>query len=198
MGVDKSQQGFLFPGDGPREEAALRADGAQHFTRINNKGETWRDAVRLIRPGDVIRIWVLVRTATRRGDDELPPVAQAREFVREVIAKGGTLKEVYSGRSTSNCAEKNAIIRDAVAAHKGKGRSQMPVGFRKAGRRKGEFSPDQWATAERVWCDVETYPSWAFAASHLPDGFTPARAHRKWGARGDANRKWKRRQALER
>lgn len=196
--MDKSQQAFLFPGDTAREEAALRADGAQHCTRIDGKHHTWRDAVRLVRPGDVVRIWVLVRTATRRGADELPPVAQAREFVREVMTRGGTLKEVYSGRSTSNCAEKAAIIRDAVAAHKGKGRSQMPAGFRRAGRRTSEFTPEQWATAERVWCDTGTYPSWTFAASHLPQGFTAARAFRKWGARESAFRKWQRRQAQSR
>lgn len=188
MALDKSKAAWLYPGDAARK-AEFRAAGAEHFIEIGGKHETWRDAVKLVRPGDTVFIWVLVRIPTGRGRDELPPVAQVREVIREIHDRGGVLIEVYTRRRSSKDADKSAMIRDAQRSLKTAGRRLMPPGHASPGRREKVFTADDWAEAEKVWRDVKHYPSWAFVEQHLPDGFTTARAFRKWGARGAAPRK---------
>ena len=188
MKVDKTKTAWLFPGDDKRE-AELRAAGAQHFLRINGDGETWRDAVKQVRPKDTVFIWVLVRVPTGRGQDEVPPIAQVREIIREIHDRGGVLIEVYTGRKSSKDADKSAMIRDAQRSLRTAGRRLMPPGHASPGRRERRFTKEELAEAEKGWRDVRKYPSWQFAQEHLPDGFTTARAFRKWGARGADHRK---------
>lgn len=188
MKVDKSKAAWLYPGDDKRLPE-FRAAGAQHFIEIGGKYETWRDAVRQVREGDTVFIWVLVKVPTRRGQDELPPVAQVREVIREIEARGGLLIEVYTGRRSSKAADKSAMIADAQRSLKTAGRRLMPPGLAAPGRRKVKFSAADMAQAEKVWRDVKKYPSWKFVKEHLPQGFTTARAFRTWGARGSATSK---------
>jgi hypothetical protein len=188
MTVDKTKTAWLYPGDN-RHKAEFRAAGAQHFIEIGGKHETWRDAVRLVRPGDTVFIWVLVRVPTRKGQDELPPVAQVREVIREIHDRGGVLIEVYTGRRSSKATDKSAMIADAQRSLKTAGRRLLPPGHASPGRRERKFTAEEWALAETIWRDVHKFPSWEFVQQHLPEGFTTARAFRKWGARGAAPRK---------
>lgn len=188
MKVDKSKAAWLYPGDDKRRPE-FRAAGAQHFIEIGGKHETWRDAVRQVREGDTVFVWVLVRVPTGRGQDELPPVAQVREVIREIEDRGGVLIEVYTGRRSSKAAEKSAMIADAQRSLKTAGRRLMPPGHASPGRRERKFTPEEWALAETIWRDVRKFPSWEFVQQHLPEGFTTARAFRKWGARGADPRK---------
>lgn len=188
MTVDNSKTGWLYPGDDKRRPE-FRAAGASHFIEIGGKVTTWRDAVRKVRPGDNVFVWVLVRVPTRRGQDELPPVAQVREVIREIEARGGVLIEVYTGRKSSKAADKSAMIADAQRSLKTAGRRLMPPGLAAPGRRKVKFSDADLALAEEIWTNVTKYPSWSFVQQHLPEGFTTARAFRTWGARGAASRK---------
>jgi hypothetical protein len=196
MSVDKSKTGWLYPGDDKRRPE-FRAAGAQHFIEIGTKVATWRDAVRKVRPGDNVFVWVLVKVPTRRGQDELPPVAQVREVIREIEARKGVLIEVYTGRKSSKAADKSAMIADAQRSLKTVGRRLMPPGLAPPGRRERKFTPEEWAKAEEVWCNVDKYLSWNFAKMHLPEGFEPSRAFRKWGSRQKANRDWLRRKARQ-
>jgi hypothetical protein len=185
MEADKSKTGWLYSGDDKRRPE-FRAAGAQHFIEVGGKVATWRDAVRKVRPGDTVFVWVLVKVPTRRGQDELPPVSQVREVIREIEARGGLLIEVYTGRKSSKAADKSAMIADAQRSLKTAGRRLMPPGLAPPGRRKVKFSEADMAQAEKVWRDVKKYPSWKFVKEHLPQGFSTARAFRKWGARGAA------------
>ena len=179
MRVDKSKQGWIFGGDAGAE-AVIKAAGAQHITRIP---ETWRDAVKLTRPGDEVYVWVLVHVPTRRGEDDLPPVAQVYEFVREIEARGGVLIEVYSGRRSDRKAEKSAMIADAVRSLKTAGRRLMPPGQRKPGRRERAASKDEIEQARAAWFnrDFETNE---VAERYMPEGWTHWRARRKFGVSG--------------
>lgn len=183
MAVDKSQQAFVFPGDGSAGEAELRAAGAQHITRIDGKARTWRDAVRLVRAGDTVRVWALVKVPTRRGQDRLPPVAQVSDFVREVEARGGVLIEVYTGRTSAKKADKSAMIEAAEAALKSKGRTRLPGGFRKAGRRPMPISDAQREQARKAWFSKD-YATNEIAVRHMPEGWTARRAWREFGVSG--------------
>lgn len=188
MTVDKTKTGWLYPGDDKRRPE-FRAAGASHFIEIGGKHETWRDAVRQVREGDTVFIWVLVRVPTGRGKDELPPVAQVREVIREIHDRGGVLIEVYTGRRSSKAAEKSAMIADAQRSLKTAGRRLMPPGHAAPGRRRIKFSEADLALAEEIWTNVAKYPSWKFVQDHLPEGFSTARAFRTWGARGSPTRK---------
>lgn len=182
MLVDKSKQGWIFDGDAGAE-AAIRAAGAQHITVVGGRRATWRDAVRLVRPGDTIWIWVLVHVPTRRGQDELPPVAQVREFVREVEGRGGVLIEVYSGRRSDRKSDKSGMIADAVRALKSAGRRLMPPGYRKPGRRPLAATDEETEQARRAWFSRD-YATNAAAERHMPPGWSHWRARREFGVSG--------------
>lgn len=187
MTVDKTKPAWITPDTEPHVDALVAA-GAGHPIRIGTRAApTWRDAVKRVRPGDQVHIWALVLIPTRRGVDfELPPVAQPREIIREIEARGGVLIEVYTGRTSAKTRDKSGMIADAVTALKGGGRKKLPAGHRAAGRRPREWTKAEMQHAERVWRDVVKYPTWGFAQMHLPDGFTAARALRLWGPRGAA------------
>lgn len=182
MVADKSHQGWIFPGDGRDAEAQLRAAGAQHITTIGGK-RTWRDAVRLVRRGDVIRIIVLVRLPTRRGHDELPPVAQVREIIREIEDRGGLLIEVYTGRRSDKKSDKSGMIADAIRSLKTQGRRLMPPGHRKPGRPKTATSEADTEAARRAWHSRD-YATNAVAVRHMPSGWTESLARRRFGVSG--------------
>jgi hypothetical protein len=190
MKVENPKVAFLFPGDSGAKHA-LTAAGAQRFTKVDGKGTTWRDAVRLIRGGETVFIWVLVHVPTQRGKDELPPSAQPREFIREVERRGGVVFEVYSGRSSAKKADKEGMIRDAVAALKSKGRSRKPPGFKIKGRRAVPWSDMQLEQAKTAWFSRD-YATNEIAERHMPNveingeivPFGSARARRLWGPNG--------------
>lgn len=190
MNIDKSKQAFLFPGDASHK-SALAAAGAQHFTRIDGKRHTWRDAVKLVRSGDTVFVWVLVNVPTKRGGDELNPSGQPREFIRQIEDRGGVLIEVYTGRRSDKKADKSGMIADAVAALKTKGRKRMPAGYRKKGRRAVAWTDEQLEQAKRAWFSRD-YETNEIAERHMPaaevDGkmveFGSTRARRLWGPNG--------------
>lgn len=190
MSVDKTKQGLLFPGDAAHKQA-LQAAGAEHFVKIDGKTRTWRDAVRLVRPGDTIYIWVMVNAPTKRGQDELPPSAQPREFMREIMARGGLLIEVFSGRTSAKKADAEGIIRDAVTALKSKGRKRMPAGYRSKGRHAVAWTDEQLLQAKRAWFSP-MYATNEIAEAHMPSveiggkvvKFRAVRAWRMWGVSG--------------
>jgi hypothetical protein len=190
MTVDKSKIGFLFPGDA-KHKAALAAAGAQHFITIDGKRTTWRNAVRIPRPGDTVFFWVLVKVPTKPGGDELTPSGQPREFLREIEARKAVGIEVYSGRSAAKKAEKEAMIRDAVRALKSKGRERMPPGYRKRGRRTVEWTGKQLEQAKTAWFSQD-YATNEIAERHMPSvevngeivPFGSTRARRLWGPNG--------------
>lgn len=190
MNVDKSKHALLFPGDSSHK-ARLAAAGAQHFKKVDGKAATWRSAARAVRPGDTVFIWVLVNVPTKRGEDELPPSAQPREFIREVEMRGGVVVEVYTGRTTAKKADREAMIRDAVASLKTKGRSKLPPGFKKRGRRAVAWTDEQLEEAKRAWFSRD-YETNEIAERHMPsveiDGtvieFGSTRARRLWGPNG--------------
>jgi hypothetical protein len=190
MTVDKSKHALLFPGDASHK-SRLAAAGALHFKKIDGKSATWRSAARAVRPGDTVFIWVLVNVPTKRGQDELQPSAQPREFIREVEARGGVVVEVYTGRTTSKKSDREAMIRDAVTSLKSKGRSKLPPGFKKRGRRAVAWTDEQLDEAKRAWFSRD-YETNEIAERHMPttevEGeqvpFGSTRARRMWGPNG--------------
>lgn len=166
----------------------LRVAGAQHIIDLPGKGKhSWRDAVKLCRPGDTYYVYALVLVPTPRGEDALPPTAQVIDFVSEVHERKGVIIEVYTGRRSDDPKQKRAMIGDAVASLKSGGRGKMPAGFRAPGRKAVKWTEEQLQRAHDAWFSRD-YATNKTAERHMPKGFTVVMARRKWGPSG---RQWK-------
>lgn len=186
MGVDKGQIGILFPTKKKlplaRQEAALRAHGAQDIVTVSRQ-LPWRKIVESgVRAGDTVRVLALVLLATERGKDKLTPAAQIGAFIAMVHARGASVLEVYTGRNSAKDRDCEGMIADAVNALR-TGSRALPPGHAKRGRRRLEFTPEQTAQARAAWFDVR-YITNKEAGAHMPEGFTKERAFKLFGGSG--------------
>lgn len=178
--------GIVLPGSPKRDfqEMELRVAGAQHIIDLPGKGKhSWRDAVKLCRPGDTYYVYALVLVPTPRGEDALPPTAQVIDFVSEVHERKGVIIEVYTGRRSDDPKQKRAMIGDAVASLKSGGRGKMPAGFRVPGRKAVKWTEEQLQRAHDAWFSRD-YATNEAAERHMPPGFSVTRARRLWGPSG--------------
>lgn len=194
MRVDKTKMGLTFSSkraSRDAQEALIRADGGQDIKAVGNAGcETWREAVRVVRPGDEVRVMALVLVPTERGDDNLPPSGQPAEFILEVHQRGGSVIECRTGRNSRDAADRRAMIGDAVRSLRSGGR-KLPKSGKPAGRPVVAWTDAQMAQAKRAWFSKD-YATNEVAERHMPsveiDGetvpFTTTRARRLWGPSG--------------
>ena len=191
--MDKSQIGMICKTDRATREVqdtALRRAGAQHIVEIGKTiPKSWRDVANIVRDGDTVYVYGLAMVPTRRGEDELSPSAQVREFLIEIHDRGGTVVEVSTGRNSRNRSQRQAMTKDAVKALR-RGNRSAPTG-RGRGRPKDEFTAEQIAEAKKVWFSRD-YATNVIAAKYLPKGFNSKRAWTLWGASGRPYKKSKR------
>lgn len=188
MGVDKSKIGLTFGHERitrPQQEAALRADGAEDIKSVGKDCDDWREAVRIVRHGDEVRILGLVLVATPRGKDKLPPSGQPAEFILEVHERGGIVIEVHTGRRSDDAKQRRAMIADAVRVLRGGGR-RLPASGRPAGRPEKAFSAVALEHNRKAWRSRD-YATNAVAAAHMLEGMT---ARDAWKLFGKSGRPW--------
>lgn len=192
--MDKSQIGMVCKSPSIRpetQEAALRKAGAEWIVVLGRVIPTsWRDVVNAVREGDTVYIYGLALVPTKRGEDELKPTDQVREFLIEVHERGGTVVEVSTGRKSTDRAHRKAMTADAVKGLKRGNRS--PRTGKTRGRPKLEWSADDVAKAKAVWFSRD-YASNVIASKYLPKGITAKRAWQLFGASGRPYKKSKRR-----
>jgi hypothetical protein len=192
--LDKSRIGMICRS--PRasrevQDTALRKAGAEWIIELGRVvPKSWRDVVNILCEGDIVYIYGLAMVPTKRGDDELVPSAQVREFIIEVHDAGGEVVEVSSGRSSRNKAQRQAMTKDAIKALR-RGNRSAPTG-RGRGRPKKEWTPAQVAEAKRVWFSRD-YATNVIAVRHLPDGMTARQAWTLFKSSGRPYKKTKRR-----
>lgn len=183
--MDKSQIGMVCKSPSIRpetQEAALRKAGAEWIVSLGRvTPKSWRDVVNAVREGDTVYIYGLALVPTKRGEDELKPTDQVREFLIEVHDRGGTVVEVSTGRSSRNRSQRQGMVKDAVKGLKRGNRS--PATGRGRGRPKAEFAADDVAKAKAVWFSRD-YVTNVAAAKYLPRGMTAKRAWLLFGASG--------------
>ena len=183
--MDKSQIGVICKSPSIRpetQETALRKAGAQWIVTLGRVlPKSWRDVVNAVREGDTVYVYGLALVPTKRGDDELAPSVQVREFIIEVHDRGGTVVEVSSGRSSRNRSQRQAMVKDATKALK-RGNRTPPTG-KGRGRPKAEFASDDVTKAKAVWFSRD-YQTNVVAAKYLPKGMTAKRAWLLFGASG--------------
>lgn len=192
--MDKSQIGMVCSSQRALRETqitALRSAGAEFIVELGRViPKSWRDVVNIVRGGDTLYIYGLALVPTKRGEDELSPSAQLREFLIEVHDRGGTVVEVSTGRNSRDRAQRRAMTKDAVKALR-RGNRTPPTG-RGRGRPKAEFAPEDVAKAKAVWFSRD-YVTNVAASKYLPKGMTAKRAWQLFGASGRPYKKSKKR-----
>lgn len=185
MQVDKSKIGLTFSDkrqSRPTQESILRGAGAQHIRAVGKECATWREAVKGVRPGDVVYIVALVQVATERGDDKLPPSGQPAEFILEVHERGASVIETWTGRNSRNQKERREMVAEAVRSLRGGGRKLPPSG-KPAGRPANAFSAEALEHNKKCWLS-RSYATNGVAVEHMKEGMQAHEAWRKWGKSG--------------
>ncbi len=190
--MDKSQIGMVCKSPSIRaetQEAALRKAGAEWIVSLGRvTPKSWRDVVNAVRESDTVYIYGLALVPTKRGEDELKPTDQVREFLIEVHERGGQVVEVSTGRNSRKPAERRGMTADAVKGLKRGNRS--PKTGKSRGRPKTEFTAEQIAAAKAVWFSRD-YATNVIAAKYLPAKFNAKRAWDLWGPSGRPYKKRK-------
>lgn len=173
------------------QDSALRKAGAQWIVELGRVvPKSWRDVAHIVRPGDTVYIYGLALVPTKRGEDELSPTDQVREFLIEVHERGGTVVEVSTGRNSRNQAQRRKMVADAVTGVKRGNRS--PRTGKPRGRPKKDWTPEQVSKAKEVWFSRD-YATNVIAEKYLPKGMTMKHAWTLFKASGRPYKKSKRR-----
>lgn len=193
MGVDKSKRGLTFAH--PRisraeQERLLKQAGAEWINHVGIKPATWEAVPQAIRAGDTVFIYAGPMVPARSKAMKIPLPAQWASFMTEVHARGGTIVEVATGRTTADVKQQRAINADTLKFLRMSGK-RLPGASRKAGRPPRVFTEAEVLKAKEAWFSKD-YATNETAERHMPDGFTVTMARRKWGPSG---RPWKRKSA---
>ena len=168
------------------QEARLRAHGvpADKIYVEGREGETLDALVRSLRDGEavcVVRLHLLAPPRQRTADR---PRLALWSAVREIEARGASIFEVDSGRSTTDRDTRDDMIADAIEALTHAGRS--PRSRDGAGRPRKEFPPEVIEQARAVWFDLR-YRTNADAIRAGPPGWSMTRYYRTFRRSGRDN-----------
>lgn len=173
-----------------RQRDACEEAGATVHYVIGTDCQSWRDAIRSVRRGDVVAVMhlaLLPDAKTRK----LIPSQDMRDALEAIERRGGSLVEAATGRRSSVASERAAMIADAARSLGSGGRSlsseQARANGAKAGASRGRpaarFSDADMVRARAAW-DSRKLATWADVAEALPEGFSVDRAYKLWGPRG--------------
>lgn len=176
-----------------RQAAALTKWGAEVvFTLGTAEAPTWREAVRLVRPGDVVGLEWLQLLPEPRGPKNRHPAMDGRDAIEEVERRGGSIVEIGSKRTTADPKQRRQLIEDMARSVGAGGRSlsseQARANGEKAGSKRGRrpavFDDAKKKQARAIW-ESRRVLTWKDAAALLrPLGYSTARAHKEFGPRG--------------
>jgi len=162
----------------------LKAAGFDPIYTLD-KSVTVDDAVKSFRPGNtagVARLWVVAdpKIGKKKGQRQALYAA-----VDAIEARGATIEEVDTGRTSKDPKQRDAMIRDAAEAvtTAGRGLKSADNGRRSKGRPAVEFAPEVLERARNIWFDRRV-KTWADAAAKLtPLGMSTAKAFKLFGKR---------------
>jgi hypothetical protein len=141
-------------------------------------GESLETLIRSLRKGQavaVVRLHILAPPKLRTADQ---PRRALWAAIKAIEAKGASIIEVESGRSTANKSERDDMIADAIEALTHSGRS--PRRRDGAGRPPKVFTAEQIEQARTAWFDLRHRTNRdAVAAS--PKGWAMTRSYKKFG-----------------
>ncbi len=180
-----------------RQREAVKEAGATVILTIPDECPTWRDAVRLVRRGDVAAVHWLQLIAEPKSAKVRHPAMDMRDALEAIDGKPAVLLEVGTGRRSDDAKQRAAMIADAARSLGAGGRSLSSEQARingaaagtKRGRPKAVFAPDVRRAAREIWKSRDV-ASWKDARVLLkPLGYTPDRAYAEFGPRGSGKSK---------
>lgn len=168
------------------QEAGLAAHGvATDKVYVEGRGdETLAALIRSLRKGEVVaimRLHILAPPKLRTADR---PRRELWAAIRAIEAKGASVFEVESGRSTATKSERDDMIADAIEALTHSGRS--PRRRDGAGRPPKVFTPEQTEQARVAWFSLQHRTNKA-AIQASPKGWTMTRSYQVFGPSGRTN-----------
>ena len=151
-----------------------------------SKDETLADAIRSLRTRDVLAVYSLIVLAPPKSRTTDKPRAGLWDNIAAVEAKGATILEVQTGRSSATQAVRDAMIRDAIEALATGGRREN--GRLSKGRPPIEFTPAETDQARVAWFDLRHRTN-ADAIRGSPARWTMDRSFKLFGSSGRNGRK---------
>jgi len=163
--------------------AALGLNRDQVYVEGEN-AETLDALIRSLRKGEavaVVRLHILAPPKLRTADR---PRRALWAAIKAIEAKGASIIEVESGRSTATKSERDDMIADAIEALTHSGRS--PRRRDGAGRPPKVFSVEQVEQARVAWFDLRHRTNKA-AIDASPKGWSMTRSYKSFGPSGRDN-----------
>ncbi len=147
-------------------------------------GESLEALIRSLRKGEAVgvtRLHVLAPPKLKMVDR---PRRELWAAIRAIEAKGATIIEVESGRTTASKADRDDMIADAIEALTHAGRS--PRRRDGAGRPPKVFTPEQVEIARKHWFDIRHKTNAAALAATLKEvpGWTMTRFYKAFKRSG--------------
>lgn len=165
MVVDKSKIGlvFNFPGvSRERQEAELRAAGAQWIIQVGKMVPSWQEAVKQVDAGCTVFIVGAPMVPAPRKIVPASRPAQWSSFQSEIHKRGSHIIETRSGLDTRN-RKQLLEMNDVTDKLFRKGGNGLPTSGRGAGRPKTD-TPDN---IRDIWFSRD-YATNAIACKHMP------------------------------
>lgn len=152
---------------------------------VEGAGETLADAIAGLRRGDTLAVvWLHVLAPSRKSYRDRPRQA-LWAAVRAIEARGASILETETGRSSAVPAERDDMMQDAIEHLTSAGRAAAGRrnGRKSKGRPPVEYTEDVVERARGVWYDLRHDTNTAAVAAG-PDGWTLSRYYRQFGPSG--------------
>lgn len=147
--------------------------------------QTLEECIASLRRGSVVVVVWLHVLAPQRTTTTVKPRAELWAAIRAIEARGATIFEVETGRSSAHPSDRDAMIQDAIEhiTSAGRAAASKTNGRRSPGRAPDKIDPAEREAALAVWHDVRiTSDGRAMAAG--PPGWTLYRYRKLFGSSG--------------
>jgi hypothetical protein len=152
---------------------------------VEGKTETLGDMIEALRKGDIVTVVALYVMAPQKTTYKVKPRDGLWDAIGWIEAKGATILEVQTGRSTATKSERDGMIRDAIEhlTSAGRAASGRKNGAKSPGRKPDNINPDERKRALDVWHDVRIDTD-GKAREAGPKGWTLYRYRKHFGPSG--------------
>lgn len=146
---------------------------------------TLADFIGSLRKGDVAVVAWLHVLAPPRTTTNIMPRERLWKAIKAIEARGATIFEVHTGRSSASKDDRDGMIQDAIEhiTSAGRAAASQQNGAKSKGRKPDEIDPDESKRAKDVWHDVR-FSSDGAAMAAGPKGWSKYRYRKLFGPSG--------------
>jgi hypothetical protein len=185
MELRQTMRGYVRPLPRLTEARQRAALSVCRIVYVESKTETLADLIGSLRKGDVVAVvWLHVLAAPRTTYKDKPRDA-LWTAIEQIEAKGASIFEVETSRSTSIKSERDGMIRDAIEHLTSAGRAAAgrKNGRKSTGRPAKVFPPDVIERARVAWFDLRHRTN-EDAVAAGPKGWSMSRYYKQFGRSG--------------